>query len=271
MLQDTYTEKVAKCYNLANDGGYSTPLPAKPLFPYDGKASSDQVHTYQQKVGSLLYTTVITHPDLAKAVNALAEFAMNPSATHMDLVDCIVQHLFQTHFLALEYGGPTHEVFLMASDAAFTDSVNHKSSEGYLCKLFGAAVDWKATQQHTVTTSTTEAELLALSEAGHCLIWWKQLFSTISFNPEHPLSIQCDNKQTVGIVSKDEPVIQSKLKHVDIHGCWLHQEVQAGHVSVDWIPTALMPADGLTKLLPLHKHQVFIQLLRLVDVVTMMT
>ena len=173
MLQDTYTEKVAKCYNLANDGGYSTPLPAKPLFPYDGKASSDQVHTYQQKVGSLLYTTVITHPDLAKAVNALAEFAMNPSATHMDLVDCIVQHLFQTHFLALEYGGPTHEVFLMASDAAFTDSVNHKSSEEYLYKLFKAAVDWKATQQCTVTTSTTKAELLALSEAGCCLIWWK--------------------------------------------------------------------------------------------------
>lgn len=31
--------------------------------------------------------------------------------------------------------------------------------------LYGASVDWKATKQLIVTTSTTEAELLALSEA----------------------------------------------------------------------------------------------------------
>ncbi|KOS36072.1 hypothetical protein ACN38_g13245 [Penicillium nordicum] len=53
-----------------------------------------------------------------------------------------------------------------ASDALFGDNKDRKSSEGYICKLYGGPIDWKASKQKTVTTSTTEAELLALVEAG---------------------------------------------------------------------------------------------------------
>ncbi|KOS37314.1 hypothetical protein ACN38_g11899 [Penicillium nordicum] len=53
-----------------------------------------------------------------------------------------------------------------ASDASFGDNKDRKSSEGYICKLYGGPIDWKASKQKTVTTSTTEAELLALAEAG---------------------------------------------------------------------------------------------------------
>jgi hypothetical protein len=37
--------------------------------------------------------------------------------------------------------------------------------------LFGGLIDWKAVKQQTVTKSSIEAELLALSYAGSELIW----------------------------------------------------------------------------------------------------
>ncbi|KAF7577972.1 Dimer-Tnp-hAT domain containing protein [Pyrenophora tritici-repentis] len=58
-------------------------------------------------------------------------------------------------------------IFFGASDASFADDVEtRRSSQGYVFQLFGMTVDWKSTLQRTVTKSTTEAELLALSLAG---------------------------------------------------------------------------------------------------------
>ena len=60
--------------------------------------------------------------------------------------------------------------------------------------------------------------------------------------------------------------LQTRLRHVDIHNHWLRQEYQAGRVSIRWLPTAKMPADGLTKALSRQKHEGFISLIGLVDI-----
>jgi hypothetical protein len=55
----------------------------------------------------------------------------------------------------------------VASDASFADhSIDRKSSQAYAMKMFGGVIGWRASKQETVTTSTTEAEFLALSQAA---------------------------------------------------------------------------------------------------------
>ena len=67
--------------------------------------------------------------------------------------------------LGLQFGGG--DEFLVASDASFADNtVDRKSSQAYAMQLFGGLIGWRANKQETVTTSTTEAELLALSQAA---------------------------------------------------------------------------------------------------------
>jgi hypothetical protein len=89
----------------------------------------------------------------------------------MDAADRVISYLYGTRTLAIEYS-PDGVSSEFSSDAAFADNVDRKSSEGYLFKLFGGAVDWRAAKQKTVTTSTTEAELLALSNAARETLWW---------------------------------------------------------------------------------------------------
>ncbi|KAJ6187229.1 hypothetical protein N7519_002137 [Penicillium mononematosum] len=160
------------------------------------------------------YATTISRPDAAKATSKLAEFLLNPGPKHLDAID--------------RYG------------------VQMKDENSSL-QLAAKSVEFK-----TITTSTTEAELLALSEA---------VLESLGFKPSHKLSIACDNQQTVDLLTKEGATMHTKLRHVDINRLWMKQEVNAGRTNVYWIPTAEMPADGLTKILPRQKQQAFRHLL----------
>jgi hypothetical protein len=132
--------------------------------------------------------------------------------------------------------------------------------------LYGMPIDWKASLQRSVTKSTTEVELLALSTAASELQAWNRLFKHIKLDLETMPMIFCDNLQTVGVVTKHKDKLFTRLRHVDIHQHWLRQEVAAGRVLVQWKPTNLMPADGLTKILVRQKHAEFVRQLGLTDV-----
>jgi hypothetical protein len=146
-----------------------TPLPSESLIINDTyQASNELIHQYQQKVGLLLYATVITRPDVAKAAQLLSEYLTNPHEKHINAVNHAISYLYGTKYLAIEYSGQyTRDlIFICASDASFADSLQRKSSEGYICKLFNGLIDWQAKKQKTITTFITEAELLALSNAA---------------------------------------------------------------------------------------------------------
>jgi hypothetical protein len=56
---------------------------------------------------------------------------------------------------------------VVASDASFADNtIDRKSFQAYAMKLFNGLIGWRPNKQDTVTTSTTESKLLALSQAA---------------------------------------------------------------------------------------------------------
>ena len=132
-------------------------------------------------------------------------------------------------------------------------------------KLFNSPIAWQSIRQKTVTTSTTEAELLALSHTARETIAICRLFSQMRFNTDEQPSVDCDNMQTVGLIKKKRPELTTKLRHVDIHHFWLRQSHQEGLIEIEWTPTANMIADGFTKALSNQKHATFVQQLGMVS------
>src|SRR4051794_25750538 len=98
--------------------------------------------------------------------------------------------------------------------------------------LFRGAVSWKAGKQDTVTTSSTEVELLAFTYTAKEAIAIKRLFEQISLKLDYPLVIECDNQQTIRLIKPDQPRIKTQLKHVDVHNCWARQAYKQGHFQV---------------------------------------
>ena len=270
LCQDSYIDKLATKFNLAT---YGTKLPYTPmdtneLLPNKGQATPQEIYAYQQRIGSINFAAVTTRPDIAKACSKLSEFLQNPSSLHLSATNRVLGYLLRTKFLALEYSQSSQaRTFLCASDAAFADnSQDRRSSDGYVFTLYGGPIDWKASKQKTVTTSSTEAELLALSNATKEVIWWNRLFKSIQFNTQEDLSILSDNQQTIRLLTKDAVKLTTKLKHVDIHQHWLRQEVQQGNIRLQWVSTNNMLADGMTKPLTRQRFEAFLKQLNLQDI-----
>ncbi|KAL2889461.1 integrase, catalytic core [Ceratocystis lukuohia] len=143
---------------------YQTPVRPDNMAPREStQAQPDFVNLYQQKVGSLNWPAVVTRPDIAFAASQLARFMSN--------ADRALAYLASTPTLAIEYSLDAMESvfkvyesdFKIYSDSAFADNIDtRRSSYGSLFMLHHGAIDWKAAHQSTVTTSSTEAELLAL-------------------------------------------------------------------------------------------------------------
>ena len=129
--------------------------------------------------------------------------------------------------------------------------MDRKSSQGYAIKLFGGLIAWKANKQDTVTTSTTEAELLALSQVAKEALFISRLLRELQIETDaSTVTIQCDNKQTIRLVTEEVSRLQTKLRHVDIHNHWIRQEVSEGRIKVEYVQSADTIADGFTKVFP---------------------
>lgn len=125
----------------------------------------------------------------------------------------------------------------------------------------------KANKQDTVTTLTTEAELLALSQVAKEALFTSRLLHELQIELGSPfITIQCDNKQTIRLVTEEISRLQTKLRHVDIHNHWIRQEVTTGRIKEEYVPSSEMIADGFTKVLQGKKWEGFVDQLGLVKV-----
>lgn len=265
LCQAEYVDKIKRLVDCTGSVPY-TPMRNKELLPYEGKATFNSINQYQRKIGSILYAAVITRPDIAFAASRLARFNTNPSEEHHAEADRVIRYLLGTKDLALQLGGCNS--FEVASDASFADnSTDRTSSQAYVMRLFGGTIGWRANKQDTVTTSTTEAELLALAQAAKEALFVSRLIKELGVTlDDSQIIIQCDNKQTIRLVHAEVALLRTKLRHVDIHNHWLRQEAINKRILVTHTPTEAMIADGLTKSLHADQHQRFIEQLGLVDI-----
>ncbi|KAL2886178.1 reverse transcriptase family protein [Ceratocystis lukuohia] len=277
LVQDAYIKRLITKFNIVTTHKYQTPMRPDNMAPREGtQAQPDFVNLYQQKVGSLNWPAVVTRPDIAFAASQLARFMSNPSNEHMAAADRALAYLASTPTLAIEYSSDAMESAFKVyetdvkvySDSAFADNIDtRRSSYGSLFLLHNGAIDWKAARQSTVTTSSTEAELLALSQTARDLVAFMRLMKSAGYPATTP-EIYCDNQQTIRLLKAPDAQLTTKLRHVDIHRHWLRQEVQQGRLVPQWIKTSEMAADGLTKPLATDAYKRFVQQLRLVDIGT---
>lgn len=265
LSQTAYIDKIVTLATTKATTKAKVPMATAELLPYSQKAEPQSVTTYQQKTGSILYAAVITRPDIAFAVSRLARFNANPSPEHHKAADQVLHYLQNTRKLALQLGGG--DDFVVASDASFADNtIDRKSSQAYTMKLFGGLIGWRANKQDTVTTSTTEAELLALAQATKEGLFISRLLAELTVQlDKHHITIQCDNTQTIRLVTAEVATLQTKLRHVDIHNHWLRQEVNRKTIKVEYTPSNSMTADGLTKALNYPLHQRFLEQLGITE------
>ena len=75
---------------------------------------------YRQAIGSLLYLTVVSRPDLAQAVSKVAQFCNRPTKKHWSAVKGIFRYLNGHRDLGLTLGGSGDNTLTGWCDSDFT-------------------------------------------------------------------------------------------------------------------------------------------------------
>jgi hypothetical protein len=244
----------------------ATPVETKPA-DLDNPGVEMSTVPYRQAIGELLYLAGCTRPDISFAVHRQARFASDPSWKDWIAVKRIFRYLKGTPNLGLRYGrsaaGTTLEVFVDADHAACQTS--RTSVTGFVNILYGGSISWSSTRQLSVAVSTTEAEYMAMSAATREVVWLRSLLKVVGFAQDGPTRIYGDNQGCIALAS--HPTLHQKTKHIAVHYHYTRQKIAEGDIVAEWIPTARMVADVLTKGLPAKQHYLFVEGLGLRDVI----
>jgi hypothetical protein len=218
---------------------------------------------YHEAVGSLMYASLGTRPDITYAVQTVSRFTKNPGAAHWEAVKRIFRYLKGTRELWLSYGGIARELTGYA-DADGNMAEDRHAISGYAFLLHGGAVSWTTKRQEIISLSTTESEYIAATYAAKEALWLRSLISQLFDTTLDATTLFSDNQSAIAL-TKDHQY-HARTKHIDVRFHFIRWIVENGSLRLIYCPTEDMVADTLTKALPSPKVKHFAAELGLVSV-----
>ncbi|CAM9465877.1 unnamed protein product, partial [Heterosigma akashiwo] len=133
-------------------------------------------------------------------------------------------------------------------DADFVnDRLDGKSVTGYIIFLGDSPIVWTSRLQKSVSTSTTEAEYLALGECTKDVMWLRYLLSELGAKQILPTDINEDNQACISWAT--EITVTRKNRHLHVNYHFAREKVQSNEIKVRYIETKEQIADLFTKAL----------------------
>lgn len=224
----------------------STPLSPATKLTKDGEPLDLQTYGYSQLIGSLMYISICTRPDISQAVGTLARYMACPTVIHWQAAKGVLRYLAGTSTYGITYGpGSSLELYCDADYAGDIDT--RRSTTGYVSILNGGAVSWSSRLQPTVAASTTEAEYMAAASAVKEALWLRNLLTDLGLS--YPtISIKADSQSAIKLLKN--PVFSMRSKHIDVIYHFARERVTRKDVSFSYTKTEGMVADALTKPVP---------------------
>ncbi len=260
LVQQRMTNDVISKYDLGSAKTVTVPMSCSTKLSKEEGAPLDKLSfPYSQLVGSLMYLSICTRPDISYPVGALARYMTNPTTVHGQAAKAVVKYLKGTSNHGITYGPTTGqspynspEIKLAGyCDSDYAGDVDtRRSTTGYVFMVNGGAVSWQSKLQPTVAVSTAEAEYMSAAAAVKEGLWLRKLMADLG----RPTAIKifADNQSAIKLLRN--PISSLRSKHIDVVHHFARERVMRGEVTFSYIKTTDQMADILTKALPGVKH-----------------
>ena len=144
------------------------------------------------------------------------------------------------------------------TDASYGVHADGKSHTGSSITLGKGAVHARSVKQKIVTKSSTEAEMVGLSDEASRGLWCNLFLEQQGYKLPALKQLQ-DNQSTICLGNKGSATA-ARTRHINIRYFWITDYVERGEMCLEYMPTGDMIADGLTK--PLQGEE-FLRMRRL--------
>ena len=207
--------------------------------------SVEKAEYFHSVVAKLLYLAKRVRPDLLTAVGFLSKRTRMPTEHDLTKLERVLRYLNGTSDLGLTLC-PKRDLSILSSiDASYAVHNDMKSQTGVTITLGTGITYAKSTTQQLNAKSSTEAELIALTDASGHVIWVRDCLIGQGYNIG-PATIFQDNMSTMALIKKGYST-SNNTRHINIRYFFIKDRVDSQELIIEYLPTEEMIADFFTK------------------------
>lgn len=184
-------------------------------------------------------------PDMLTTNAFLASRVQEPTENDWEKLERLLKYLNGTKTLGLALSADKDLSVLAYVDASYGVHWDAKSHTGALISLGKGAIYSKSSKQKLVSKSSTEAELIGLSDSFTQAIWTRDFLIEQGYKVG-PATVYQDNKSTIALAEKGRST-SDRTRHIHIRYYFVKDRIDSGEVRIEYLQTDLMLADILTK------------------------
>lgn len=258
--QEQFIDNILKRFNMSNCKTSDTPMEVNLKLEKAVNNKTPETFPYQQLVGSLMYLSVLTRPDITYSVSFMSQYNTCYDDIHWRHLKRLLRYLQKTKNFGLIFRKDCKDLHGFVDADWASCNIDRRSYTGYCFVLSGCVISYESRKQRTVALSSTEAEYMALSEACKEAIYLKNLMSELGmYDKNKPLSLYSDSQSSLKLASN--PLFHKRTKHIDVRHHFTRECVMNNQIKIHYLQTSSMPADIFTKGLCANKHYKFIDLM----------
>ena len=221
LSQRSYIEELVRVHNLPSVRKDIIPI-SKDLALFaveegEGDYTEAELRTAQQWAGELLWVSQRTRPDVAFTASLVGSLATRAPRRAAQIGEKALGFLQRTIDQCLVYDSDSSGLAAF-SDASFAPE-GGRSHTGWLVQLHGCIIAWRSGRQSTVTLSTAESELMALSEAVLALQSVDAMLQDVRICTK-PHSLFSDSTSALAIANGSG---SWRTRHLRIRSAWVSE------------------------------------------------
>jgi hypothetical protein len=208
-----------------------------------GKTEADYFHTTTAK---LLFLSQRVRPDIAPAVAFLTSRVTSPDMDDWKKLGRVIMYLRLCPHFPLTLQADKINVLEWSVDASYAPHSDMRSHTGGCVTLGKGYMSATSKKQKLNTRSSTEAELVAVDDMMHKVMWSRMFLQAQGYDMG-PSVVKQDNKSAILLEVNGRRSSGARTRHLNVRYFFVTDRVKHGEVMIEYCPTRDMVADVLTK------------------------
>jgi hypothetical protein len=187
---------------------------------------------------------VRTRPDIELSISLLTTKSRSPCKGDNKRLNRVLAYLRGTKDLCIYIRKGTELKMYVYIDAGFGVHPKMESHTGSIVTLgkAGSLLQCKSLKQKLVTTSSTEAELVAIHEVLDFVLWMRKILEFLG-HPQETIVLFQDNTSTITMAHMGRGSSGSHTRHIEIKYFWIKQFIDDKTFRIEHLFTDNMLAD----------------------------
>lgn len=247
-VKATMSGYIRDCLESCSTQGTRATPATNGLFEVDDASpllSKERAQEFHSRTARLLYLAHRARPDILTAVAFLTTRVHKSTEEDWAKLDRVLMYLNGCPDLGLTLCVGSEFKLLTYVDASFAVHADMKSHTGAFMTLGKGPIFVSSKKQKLMTKSSTESELVGMSDVLPMAIWARDFLIEQGYKME-PATLFQDNQSTIILAEKGQ-ARSARTRHIAIKYFFVKDRIESHEVEVKYIGTDEMIADIMTK------------------------